>query len=186
MLRSMTRAAIAGVGSTSTLSVRPSQVGLLIYLSVLSGHWRLGKGDWVSILDNGVGVGAGATVRLAMPDDAEVREQEVLAGAPVRAPHFSELIGHGPVELARIVAAKYAWLQASSGDLIDPDGVEIARTIEDAATAMGILGWFDGDRDGELWIDWHVIPDGGALTATAVRFWIAHHEVHVTHGIAMY
>ena len=91
---------------------------------------------------------------------------------PVRAPHYTELRNHGPVELARIVAARHAWLRTDTDSLLDEDGSTIAGTLDEAATAMSLLGWFAGDDDGELWIEWDRVPEDGASTAYALRTWL--------------
>lgn len=95
----------------------------------------------------------------------------------VRAPHYSELRGHGPAELARIVAANQRWRLTEIDDLVDEDGARIARSIQTAAIAMNGMGWFGGDETGEVWIDWEMTPDTPGAKATAVRSWLARHDV---------
>lgn len=138
----------------------------------------------VKISDNGSRPEAGQDAKCAAPRTAARAEDDALSAHPVRAPHYTELVDHGPVELARIVAAKHTWLRTNGGSLLDPCGVQIAGTIEDAATAMSLLGWFDGDGDGELWIDWEAAPDGDAPTADAVRSWLAGHDARSVRDLA--
>ena len=88
------------------------------------------------------------------------------------APHYTELLDHGPTELARIVSARHGWRQTGRGELVNEHGERIACTVEKAGAAMQALGWFGGDEDGELWIDWMMAPDGSAATAYAVRGWL--------------
>lgn len=92
---------------------------------------------------------------------------------PVLAPHYTELLDHGPTELARIIAARYAWRSTGRGELVNEHGERIAATIEKAGEAMQALGWFGSDQDGELWIDWWMAPDGSASTASAIRSWLS-------------
>lgn len=98
-------------------------------------------------------------------------QQDLRVTRPVRAPHYTELRDHGRSELARIVAAQHRWRLTDSGDLVDDSGAWIARSIETAAAAMDAMGWFPGDGDGEVWIDWEATPEGSTATASAVRSW---------------
>ncbi|MGH3360134.1 MAG: hypothetical protein ACRDO7_15135 [Nocardioidaceae bacterium] len=88
---------------------------------------------------------------------------------PVHAPHYTELHDHGSTELARIVAAQQRWRLTNTGELVDEDLVSVARTIDQAARAMEDLGWFAGDDDGEVWVDWDRMPTGASAKADAIR-----------------
>lgn len=89
------------------------------------------------------------------------------------APHYTELVNHGARELARIVAARHGWRTTGRSLLVDEHGERIAPTIEKAGTAMHDMGWFAGDEDGELWIDWMMAPANSAAMADAVRTWLS-------------
>lgn len=95
---------------------------------------------------------------------------------PVTAPHYTELVDHGATELARIVAARHGWRLTGRDVLVDEQGERIAPAIERAGSAMLEMGWFAGDEDGELWIDWMMAPASSAAMADAVRTWMAAHD----------
>lgn len=108
------------------------------------------------------------TAELEFADELDVSEVY-----EVQAPHYTTARGHGPTELARVVAAHANWLFAHTDQLIDPDCQVIAATIGRAAEAMQGLGWFGGDEEGETWIDWSSIPDDDVDKADAIRQWLA-------------
>lgn len=101
------------------------------------------------------------------------RRRRLSESRPVEAPHYTELVGHGPAELAAIVAARHGWRLTGREVLLDEHGKAIACTIAKAGTAMRTMGWFDGDENGELWIDWMMTPRTSAAAADAVRAWLA-------------
>jgi hypothetical protein len=83
---------------------------------------------------------------------------------PIQAAGFTEGRRKSATELARVVGEHHGWfLTEHAHELVDADYRLIAYTLEDAAVAMGELGWLAP----EGWVSWSAIPHETSAPAAA-------------------
>lgn len=70
-------------------------------------------------------------------------------------------------ELARIVSAQSSWLISPRGELRSAGGLDIADSLEQAATAMRALGWMKETRTTRF-VHWQGIPQHPELRALSI------------------